>query len=59
MADEEMSEDCEHISDMPKESNSARELQVGQPHLHPWKGDGAAHPAGHHQASGGKECYQD
>ena len=27
----------------------------GQPHLHPRKGDGAAYPGGHHQASGGKE----
>jgi len=32
-----------------------RELQAGQPHLHPGKGDGAAHSGGHQQASGGKE----
>jgi len=31
-----------------------RELQAGQPHLHPVKDDGAAHSRGHHQASGGK-----
>jgi len=37
----------------------SRELQAGQPHLHPGKGDGAAHPRGHHQASGGKEGYQE
>jgi len=36
-----------------------RELQASQPHLHPWKGDGAAHSGGHHQASGGKEGYQE
>jgi len=31
-----------------------RELQAGQPHLHPGKDDGAPYPGGHHQASGGK-----
>ena len=36
-----------------------RELQAGQPHLHPGKGDGAAYPGGHHQASGRKEGYQE
>jgi len=36
-----------------------RELQAGQPHLHPGKGDGAAYPGGHQQASGGKEGYQE
>ena len=36
-----------------------RELQAGQPHLHPGKGDGASHSRGHHQASGGKEGYQE
>ena len=34
-----------------------RELQAGQPHLHPGKDDGATHSRGHHQASGGKEGY--
>jgi len=28
-------------------------------HLHPGKGDAAAYPGGHHQASGGKEGYQE
>jgi len=28
-------------------------------HLHPRKGDGAAYPGGHQQASGGKEGYQE
>jgi len=36
-----------------------RELQAGQPHLHPGKGDGAAYPGGHQHASGGKEGYQE
>jgi len=36
-----------------------RELQAGQPHLHPRKDDGAAYPGGHQQASGGKEGYQE
>jgi len=36
-----------------------RELQTDQPHLHPGKGDGAAYPGGHHQASGRKEGYQE
>jgi len=36
-----------------------RELQACQPHLHPGKGDGAASPGGHHQASGRKEGYQE
>ena len=36
-----------------------RELQAGQPHFHPEKGDGAAYPGGHQQASGGKEGYQE
>ena len=36
-----------------------RELQVGQPHLHPGKGDGGTYPGGHYQASGGKEGYQE
>jgi len=35
-----------------------RELQTSQPHLHLGKGDGAAYPGGHHQASGAKEGYQ-
>ena len=30
------------------------EPQASQPHLHPWKGDGAAHSGSHLQASGGK-----
>jgi len=29
------------------------------PILHPGKGDGAAYPGGHHQASGRKEGYQE
>ena len=33
--------------------------QAGQPHLHPGKGDEAAYPGGHQQASGGKEGYQE
>jgi len=36
-----------------------RELQAGQPHLHPGKGDGAAYPGGHNQARGRKEGYQE
>ena len=36
-----------------------RELQAGQPHLHPGKSDGAAYPGGHHEASGRKEGYQE
>ena len=36
-----------------------RELQASQPHLHPGKGDGAAYPGGHHEASGRKEGYQE
>jgi len=36
-----------------------RELQDCQPHLHPLKGDGAAHSRGHHQASERKEGYQE
>jgi len=40
-------------------SCSSRDLQAGQPHLHPKKGDGAAYPGGHQQASGGKEGYQE
>ncbi|XP_075297130.1 allergin-1 isoform X2 [Opisthocomus hoazin] len=36
-----------------------RELQAGQPHLHPGKGDGAAYPGGHHEASERKEGYQE
>jgi len=32
---------------------------TGQPHLHPGKGDGAAYPGGHHEASGRKEGYQE
>jgi len=36
-----------------------RKLQAGQPHLHPGKGDGATYSRGHHQASGGKEGYQE
>ena len=36
-----------------------RELQAGQPHLHPGKGDGAAYPGGHHEASGRKAGYQE
>ena len=41
-----------------KEGES-RELQSGQPHLHPGKDDGAAHSGVHHQASGGREGYQE
>jgi len=29
------------------------------PFTHPGKGDGSAYPGGHHQASGGKEGYQE
>ena len=36
-----------------------RELQAGQPHLHPGEGEGAAYPGGHHQESEGKEGYQE
>ena len=36
-----------------------REVQASQPLLHPGKGDGAALSRGHHQASGGKEGYQE
>jgi len=41
------------------QEGGSREVQASQPHLHPGKGDGAAHPRGHHQASGGKEGYQE
>jgi len=41
-----------------KRQGGPRELQAGQPHLHPGKGDGAAYPGGHQQASGGKEGYR-
>jgi len=43
----------------PGQEGGPRELQAGQPHLHPGKGDGAAYPGGHHEASGGKEGYQE
>jgi len=42
-----------------KKEGGPRELQAGQPHLHPVKGDGAAHSRGHHQLSGGKGGYQE
>jgi len=42
-----------------EQEGGPRELQVGQPHLYPGKGDGAAYPGGHHEASGGKEGYQE
>ena len=35
-----------------------RQANVTQPHLHPWKGDGAVHPGHHLQACRGKEDYQ-
>ena len=41
------------------QEGGSRELQAGQPYLHPGKGDGAAHSRGRHQASGGKEGYQE
>ena len=31
-----------------KKPRGPRELQAGQPHLHPRKGDGATYPGGHH-----------
>lgn len=30
-----------------KQKEEKRRLQASQPHLHPWKGDGRAHPEGH------------
>jgi len=36
------------------QEGAPRELQAGQPHLHPGKDDGEAYPGGHQQASGGK-----
>jgi len=41
------------------QEGGSRELQAGQPHLHSRKDDGTAHSGGHHQASGGKEGYQE
>jgi len=48
-----------HSSLQKGQEGGPRELQAGQPHLHPKKGDGAAYPGGHHQASGRKEGYQE
>ena len=42
-----------------RQEGGPRELQAGQPHLHPGKGDGASYPRGHQQASGGKEGRQE
>ena len=47
------------ITEHEGQERGPRELQAGQPHLHPRKGDGAAYPGGHQQASGGKEGYQE
>jgi len=41
------------------QEGGSRELQTSQPYLHPGKDDGASHCRGHHQASGGKEGYQE
>ena len=41
------------------QEGALRDLQAGQPNLHPGKGDGAAYPGNHHQASGRKEGYQE
>ena len=48
-----------HSNLQKEQEGGSRELQVSQSHLHSGKGDGAAHPGGHHQASGGKEAYQE
>jgi len=48
-----------HSSLQKMQEERPRELQAGQPHLHPRKDDGAAHSGCHHQASAGKEGYQE
>lgn len=35
------------------QEGGTRYLQTSQTHLHPWKGDGAAHPGSHLHACGG------
>jgi len=59
----EVPEDCRKASVTPifkkGHEGGPRELQASQPHLHPRKDDGAARSRGHHQASGGKEGYQE
>jgi len=42
-----------------KGSSGAVLTQIPLTHLRPGKGDGAAYPGGHQQASGGKERYQE
>ena len=52
------SEQC-HSNLQKGQEGGPGELQAFQPQLHPGKGDGAAYPGGHQQASGGKEGYQE
>ena len=48
-----------HYNLQQGQEGGPRELQASQPQLHAVKGDGAAYPGGHQQASGGKEGYQE
>ena len=48
-----------HSNHQKGQERGPRELQAGQPQLHPGKDDGATHSRGHHQASGRKEGYQE
>ena len=54
-----MPEDWRKANLQKGQEGGPREIQAGQPQLHPGKGDGAAYPGGHHQASGRKEGYQE
>ena len=48
-----------HFNLQKGQEGGPRELQADQPDLHPGKGDGAAYPGGHHEASEGKKGYQE
>ena len=48
-----------HSNLQKRQEGGPRELQAGQPHLHPGKGDEAAYPGDPHHASGRKEGYQE
>ena len=44
-----------HSSLQKGQEGGPRNLHANQLHLHPWKGDGTAHPGGHLKACGGKK----
>jgi len=50
---------CNLSNHQKRQEGGPRELQAGQPYLHPGQDERAIHARGHHQASGGKEGYQE